>query len=145
VREHGLHSLICVVLTPGYQRIREIGKGVQPGIVYFVDYLHDEERVLANRVIVLHIHDDVFFGTVLDHLRQTVRGTLGIRFGIRRLRHVATDAGRSDSGGDIDPLLAESNGLIALGFVCCIGAMLAIHRDIYDHAAGFFHAGANLV
>ena len=76
----GMHSLVRRVCAPGYQGIGEIGKRVQQGAVHFLDYLRDKKGVLAERIVILQIYDDIFCGGVLYHLRQTIGGALSVRF-----------------------------------------------------------------
>ncbi len=142
VFKHFGDALVGVVGFSGGQSVGKIRVGVQPGIVHFFDDADDEEGIFTERIVVFEIDEDAFGGAVFGNTVEAVRGAIHVRLRVFRRRHVGADAGRADGCSYVDPFFAESDGLIALGFVRSEGAVFAIHRNIYDGAPGFFDEGA---
>ena len=142
--EHGIDPAIGVVGVPGGEGVAEIRQCVQPGAVDLLDQRHQEERVFADRIVVLEGDDDVLCRGVLSHSRQAFRGAIEVRLGILRARNIGANAGRVEGRSIVHPLLAEGDGLLALGAIRRIGAVVAIHRDVHHGRTGLFHGGAKL-
>src|ERR1700677_368024 len=57
--KHRRNRAVRKVHISAHHRIREIGQCMQIRIIHAFDDLDDEERILADKIVVLHVYDDV--------------------------------------------------------------------------------------
>jgi len=138
LREHGVDSGIALLRAFGGERVAEIGQSVKPGVVDLVYELHQEERIFTHGIIVFQVNEDVLGSGVIRDASKGIGSTVEIGLGIRCRMQVGADTNGTDSGGDIDPLLAERDGFLALGRIGSIRTVSAVDGHVYDPRPSFF-------
>src|SRR4029077_1079926 len=132
MREHGFHRTILKGFIVRRQGITEVRQRTQPWTIDLLNHLDDEERIFADRIVVLQMNHNVLLRRILRDASKGVRCASYIRFGIFGAINVRANAWGSECHGYVRPLIARSDGLLALELVQSILAMPAIHRDIND-------------
>ncbi len=130
--EHGVDSAVGIVRIFDSESVAEVRQGAQPRAAHFLDQLDQKERIFADRVVILQIDDNILRRRVLGHAPQAVGSTVEVRLQAFCRRKIRANARRAENNGSVHPLLAESNGLLALGAVRGVRAALAIHRHVRD-------------
>ena len=96
------------------------------------DYLHDEECVLADEVIILQINDDILSGGVPDEFAQALSCARNVRLRILGSLNMHANAGRADLYGDINERFCVGDGLGASSSVRVVETVLAIDCNVDD-------------
>src|SRR5579863_3032995 len=91
------------------------------------------------------MNDDVLLRRIVGNACEGVGTARHIRLGVLCAVNMSADAGGTESGSDIDPLIARSHSLCTFGCIKGILAMAAIHSDVYNCGTRLLHRAAKLI
>src|SRR5580704_5477667 len=128
--KHRRNRAVRKIRIPAHHRIRKIRQRMQIRIVHAFDDLHDKKRILADKIVVLHVYDNISRLPVRRDFLHALHRVREIRLHVFCLRDVRANAGRADRHSNVDPFLGVGDRSLSRRAVRVVKAILLIHRDV---------------